>query len=545
MKLLPLLLLLACGPGPAPFSTETWDGPTSLEVRPADVSLETGPEGAAPVQFEAWATYGTEDPVRLDVVKWVVSNRSAGAIDEDGLFVPSMRNGGEAIVTATLDGVTGAAGLHVLYTEDVNPAGVDPEWFRLPELAADDPTAPNTDPWLYPPNDVVVPRNAPALQFMWQDMGARAYRLSFRSAITAIDVYSTDRTFIADNAAWTTMAATNAGGTVEVTLTASYSAGLRIQKPRRLGVNRLDASGSIIYWSTSRSGLIEIPYGLPARDFLTPNESGGHCVACHAVSRDGKVAFTYDGGNGSLGLKNVGDRSDVIPFGSGNTANFHTFSPEGDWLMSASRGHLLLFDARTGAYVSDVVPTGAATQPDWSADGDQVVYVSATERYEDWILGGSTTLYVMDHLGGGTFGAPRAILTTDGAWRAYYPAFSPDNQWIVFNRSTGDGYNDLDAELWVIAADGSGPAVRLDAANAGGNLTNSWPRWGPLPDDDILWLTFASTRPYGFVSPGNPQIWMTTFDPRLARQGLDPSTPASWLVNQDPVTNNHIPVWIE
>ena len=39
------------------------------------------------------------------------------------------------------------------------------------------------------------------------------------------------------------------------------------------------------------------------------------------------------------------------------------------------------------------------------------------------------------------------------------------------------------------------PAIRLDAANKDANLTNSWPRWGPLPDDDILWLATSSTRP--------------------------------------------------
>ncbi|HMV68406.1 MAG TPA: hypothetical protein PKA64_16275 [Myxococcota bacterium] len=545
MRTLPALIFAACSGAAAPPVQPEGEHPIAVEVRPADVEVVTSPGGAAPLVFEAWATYADGEPERVDVVQWSLSNRSAGALDTDGAFVASTTNGGEALVTATLDGVSGTAALHVVFEDALNPDGVDTSLFsgpRLPPLV-DDGGAPLTA-WLYPPDRVVVPRNAPALHFMWQDQGALAYRLSFRSPTTRIDVYTPRPEYVADEAMWARTAATNAGGDVSVELSAALPDGVRTEKGRQVHVNRLDAFGSIIYWSTSRSGLVEIPYGLPARDFLTPAETG-HCVACHAVSRDGRVAFTYDGGNGALGVKSIADRADIVGPDSGQAGNFHTFSPDGQLLVTASHGDLRLIDATTGAALGDVLTTGDATHPDWSPTDDALVFVRARSHIEDWILGGSTSLLMMDHLGGGSFGAPRLLVESDADHRLYYPSFSPDGAWVAYNRSTGDTYDDPDAELWVVAADGSSPPIRLDAANDVGPLTNSWPRWGPLPDDDVLWLTFASKRPYGFLTSGNPQIWMTAFDPTRAASGLDPSSPAAWLPNQDVTTNNHIPVWTE
>jgi Tol biopolymer transport system component len=159
-------------------------------------------------------------------------------------------------------------------------------------------------------------------------------------------------------------------------------------------------------------------------------------------------------------------------------------------------------------------------------------------------------LYLMDYTGQHSFGDPTLLVDPDDLFAdtdhlAFYPAWSPDGAWIAFNTSTGDSYDDEDAELWVVDAAGGTP-VLLEAANMGEGLTNSWPRWSPLPDDDILWLTFSSRRDYGYVAQrSEPQVWVTAFDPAEIEAGNDPSSPAFWLVGQDPMENNHVPVWIE
>ena len=62
-----------------------------------------------------------------------------------------------------------------------------------------------------------------------------------------------------------------------------------------------------------------------------------------------------------------------------------------------------------------------------------------------------------------TFG-PESMLVAD-ANNNYYPSFSPDGQWILFNKSTTTRQpartTTPSASLWVIKADGSAPPIQL------------------------------------------------------------------------------------
>ena len=514
-----------------------------LEVQPAAQVIITGPSGGEAVQFSASARTedGALEPVAL--VEWSVSNLSAGTIDEAGLFLPSTNNGGETWVTARFNGVEAQASLSVIYQERIVEEGANPGLFTG---GASD----GGDLWLYPEDGVNIPRNTPSIDFQWSDLAADTYRLELRSASTDLTVFTTAPGWEAAADLWTAIVATNAGGEVELDLTAATADGLVSSAPLRVAVNRMDAAGSILYWSTSTQGFMKIPYGDESEEFLTVNQTG-RCQGCHAVSSEGLFAFTYDGGNGPLGVKTLGLDDVMPPENTTFFGNFKSFSPDSDYLITTYGGALLLYDGRTSEYLHDVpLPEGTfATHVDWSPDGDRLVVTlhDGGEGWADWVLTSGGRIAVMDHLGDGGFGTPEVLHDPDDPFRAYYPTWSPDGRWIAFNVSTGDAYDDPDAELWVIDGDGGDP-VLLEAANQVGELSNSWPRWGPLPDDDILWLTFASRRAYGRYSDPelpNPQIWVAGFDPRLARQGEDPSWPAFWLPGQDIIQNNHIPLWAD
>lgn len=542
---LPLLAGACLGPPAAnPFDVApTFD----ISVAPDTLEIVAGPDGSTPVSFAATVHFpdGTEAPP--DAVAWGVSNRSIGDIDPDGLFTASGFTGGETWITAEVGGVVGRADVKVRYHEERVAEGLD--------VAAFDATpAPSADKWVYPADGVNLPRNTPSLLFEWTPLDGAVYRLEFTSAYTSMTIYTDQPEYVADGPTWATIAGTNAGGEVSVVLTLALADGSVLQEaPRTLHVNRMDAEGSVIYWSTTNSGLIKLPWGGVAANFLTPAETGGHCVGCHVLSNDGKLAFTYDGGNQGLGVKRVDDMSDVIglvPSGytPGTTwpaGNFKTFSPDGRLLLSAYLGNLKLYDADTGVFLKDVLSDGNATHVDWSPDGASVVFSRITgSREQDWQFSGVSQIAVLPHLGNGNFGAWEVIYQPTDGRKAYYPTFSPDGRWIAFNQSTGDANNDPDAELWVIDARSKKPPVRLTAANGEGQLTNSWPRWAPLPDDDVLWLAFSSARSYGTKAVGRPQIWVAGFDPKLAEAGTDPSWPAFWLPGQATDTSNHQPFWV-
>ncbi len=518
-----------------------------IRIDPVVIDLVTSPDGGDAFQFQVFATYADGTEAVLPEAEWSLSNSSTGEIDESGLFTPSTTNGGISYVSARFAGAASQSTLTLVYEEERVEEGADPTLFDgQAELEGAESI------WAYPEDGVNVPRNTPSIEFQWTGgEEAEGYRLHFRSEVTDLTVFTAESSWTADEATWQRIGSTNAGGEVTIELAQRVPVGVVVEPLRTVRINRMDADGSIFYWSTSASGIMEIPYGGVAEEFLTPNtapytgDSSTQCYACHVVSPTGLIAITYDGGNGRVGVKDMedlGEASDVIAYGDDVYANFKTFSPDGAFMLGTYAGALSLYDATTGTYLQDVSVDGTATHVDWSPDGTQVVLTLTDEHYADWHFTGGR-IAVMDHLGDGQFGEPRVLYRPE-VGIAYYPAFSPDSEWVAFNISTGDAYDDEDAEVMVISSTGGDP-VLLAAANQGEGLTNSWPRWGPLPDDDVLWLAFASKRAYGNVTADNPQIWVAGFDPERAREGVDPSWPAFWLPGQDTAQNNHIPVWTQ
>lgn len=530
-----LLLWLACAPEPADP-----DAVTALWVEPAELQVVTGPGGVDPIAFTATGDTEREQGIPLDTVSWSLSNQSAGEIDELGNFTPSTLNGGVTWVLAKLDGVEGLATVTVQYQEEVI---LDPE-IDTSTLLAGENTTNIQDFWLYPEDGVSLPRNTPAIRFNWSNLGAVAYRLRLQSPVTDVSVYTRELSWTADSESWQNIAATNAGGQVQVDLYAELADGNVVRtESRTVQVNRMGGRGSILYWSTAVGGVLEVPFGqLNPSDYLSTT-STGRCVGCHVVSSKGDIAFTWDGGNGGLGVKDAQTLEDRA--GSESVAaNFKTWSPDGERLMATFGGALMLLDAR-GVLLHEVPMEQSVTHPAWSPDGEFVALVLTPGHEYDWHFEGTGELATIRHMGDGIFDNPKVIFTPPAGYKAYYPSYSPDGDWIAFNVSTGDAYDDPDAELWVIDAKGKHDAIRLDAANLVGELTNSWSKWGPLPDDDILWLTFSSKRAYGDVSVNIPQVWVSAFDPELAFEGKDPSKPAFWLPGQDPTQGNHIPEWVQ
>jgi len=123
--------------------------------------------------------------------------------------------------------------------------------------------------------------------------------------------------------------------------------------------------------------------------------------------------------------------------------------PPGIWLVDPMR---------PGS--STKVPNSdGATTPDWSPNGEQLVFSSFQE-------GIGQEIYVIDRDGS------NLVRLTNNSVNEYYPAWSPDGTKIVFVREVGGTY-----DIWVMNADGTG----------GTQLTNTptvyetSPAWQPTP----------------------------------------------------------------
>jgi hypothetical protein len=197
------------------------------------------------------------------------------------------------------------------------------------------------------------------------------------------------------------------------------------------------------------------------------------------------------------------------------------------------------------------------TMPDWSPDGTQVLYVDTVapgttpaggpawfgnHNDDAHVFGGS--IWSAPYMGMGTFGTPTVIIQSSGD-NNYYPSFSPDGKFIVYNHvplqgskasiaactmpgagsNTGgscpnDSFSNPKARMMLLPT-GSNMPVDLEQANGSPaaspvDTSNSWPKWSPFVQtykgNALLWITFSSTRDYGLhvrnhtMVGGQPQI---------------------------------------
>lgn len=543
------LLAVAC-------ATPTDDGVVhggdvvDLRIEPDVAELSTEAGAPAEQAFTAVATFGDGAEGALDLVSWELSNASVGIIDSRGHFTSVDSNGGEATITATFLDHVATAELRVRHEAVRLEDGTDEA------IAAAFAAAEGGDESLailYPFDGTTVPRNLEGLEVEWTGaLPEEVQRLHFSSALESMDVITRNRhSWVVPVEVWESVSATNSRGAIEVQISSAAWDGqalsaLKHSPPIEVTVNRFDAEGSVLYWSTGETAVMRIVAGGGTAERFWPKAENGQCMGCHEIAESSqRMVVTQNGVNGTFQVVDVAEPAApalVFEATESKRMTFHALSPDGTRLLGVLQGDLVVYDVATNTLLATVTPdSGYYTHPTWSPDGTTVLATRATGSVmSDMGLNGSELVTM--HWTGSALTNVEVLVAAEPGQANYYASYSPDGDWIVFNRSTGDTYSDDDASVWLLSAAGGDP-IRLDAANGTGNLRNSLARWAPLPDDEILWLAFSSRRDRGSATSHFGQIWITAVDPALAAAGLDPSSAPYWLPGQDFNSDNHLPVW--
>jgi hypothetical protein len=560
------LALGACGGTPGDGDVVTPEPGDTLRVAPSLARLGVINGAAASQAFTV--TLVKVDGREIDVtsgVTWTLGDPLIGSF-AGPIFTARGGSAGVSPVTARLDILDGAAAIEV-FVRNVRVGTGAPT--NAPDLFAVGTEDPGVAPTIaYPPDQAIVPRNLGDLEMHWRDsFGHDLFEMSMVNDHVDLKVYvaGTGATGWAPFSTAEWYAASMGGRELTVNvraLTVASPQQIGVATPRKLLLTNNDLLGGLYYWAATAVG--GAPYGIfrhdfgnpgqPAEPFYTTTEAG-RCVACHALSRNGeRMTVVWDGGDGSSTVIDVASQTPMIPHNN-QFWNFAAYSPDGTRLVTSRGGTLSVRDGTTGA-VTGSVPTGSfATHPDFSPQNDLLAYSrndASAAGASDWAFTGGEIATIPYDAAAGTWGTPTTIIT--GGGNNYYPSVSPDGQWVLFNRSDADAYDDPNAELWVARIDGSG-ARKLDLANVGPGFTNSWARWAPFrssygPDgaaEDLFWITWSTKRDFGVRLEGvnRPQLWMSPFFPARVAAGGDPTAPAFRLPFQDLQSNNHIAQWTE
>ena len=425
---------------------------------------------------------------------------------------------------------------------------------------------------VYPPDGVILPPNTNSLEFHFiPAAGQTLFRFTFEAPSTTLEVYTgctavgAGCVFTPDPSFWSNLVA-YARGTAPVKwrvagVNGALPGNVGTSSVQALSFTEQDLTGGLYYWD-SAGKVVRYDYGYPnapSQVFLDRTSAGAStCVGCHVISRQGNlVAVGKDiPAPAPYSVVKVVSRT-VANSTQGpltGSANFFSFSPDEQHMLQSNGAKI---EWRNLVFGNTQQVTAQGTMPDWSPDGLSMVYVRPPTSLP-FGFGSpgvqSGTVMTMQFNGAG-FVSPQVLVPSNGQ-NNYYPTYSPDGDWVVFNRSPSNtdsmtnaapadgGYPD--GELWAVDAQGGTP-VKLATAGAPGNC--AWPKWAPVRHDyaggKVMWLTFSSARGYGLrlADWERTQLWMVAFDPDRMRAGQDPSFPAFWLPFQDISSGNHIGQW--
>jgi hypothetical protein len=536
-----------------------------------DDTIPQGPVDCAPALTEFSLVSGVTQDVQLEAsvegepatdVTWSVIS-GPGTVSASGLFTSSPIVGGEAIVQSWVNNEPGYCVVEMTMEGDQNETGDPglPAGFDSATVLTDDACAGEI---LYPLADSAMPGSFAPPVIQWSTGGFSHHALELSSQWTTVTVYTTDDQYEPSFEQWHGLTINDPGDTVTLTLTSgtwngSSFVGDVCTSTAATAVDVTDANlnGTIIYWAPPITKSISFDAdSVPVNS--TVAFASAVCHGCHTVNLGNPMRMTYGPGfPGSTALIDLSNPGTILQQWGGFFPLVDYGAPDntGGYVVAGETGFsgssLQLFDANTGAELGTIPTEKSPAMPNWSPDGTKLVYVGCD--------GGASALGAVDcdlytqtwDAASETFSNETLIAARTAGETLYYPTFSPDSQWIAYNRAVqgidaeGDtisSNSNPGAKVMLVSASG-GTQINLSLASGVGDLTNSWPRWAPSAGGSA-WLAWSSKRAYGHTVDGRAQLWVSQIDFSAAAAGDDASKPPVWLPGQLTSEGNHTPTWL-
>ncbi|MCS6856768.1 MAG: hypothetical protein NZM37_03565 [Sandaracinaceae bacterium] len=564
-----------------PGNQDALPPPSALRIEPVDPVLLVPAGASESLRFRAWFRESSGREIEVsEESTWNIAPPELGRFSGPLLETTPSR-GGRGSVVASYRGMVATTTITIRVEEVALGPGANSDIASRLDREASPGPSPEL---LYPFDRVMLPPNLRSLEFHIRPNGGEAFELRFESSIARLRLIFGCAERVGDGCIlpidsrlWERLRnAAPRGEALRYRLRAATPAGnVHESEERTLFFAEEGISGGVYYWNAGEGSIDRFEFGVPGarpERFIDVRRTGARtCVGCHALSRDGsRIAVGTDFPTTTLQVFEVARRNRLFMLGNHNDffpqqPNFFSFSPDARALVTSSLRGLRILDASTGAVMAEGLGGGPASQPDWSPDGNHIVFVrhdgGRAAGLND-VPGVKSGRIAVIHREGSGWSAPRELVAMPNV-NHYYPAYSPDGRFIVYCRSpsnsnsTGSDDGSMgsddeptfvrDAELWIIPSDGSGPARKVNVISG---LGDSWPKWDPTTYEHeghpLFWLSWTSRRAYGLrLREGEQaQIWMAAFNPEAAARGEEGFYPPFWLPFQNIRTSNHIPQWV-
>ena len=536
----------------------------SLTITPMNPTLDVtfGTPGST-VQFEATSFGQPVTPI------WYLNTPEAGAIDANGLFTANGAAGGKITVTAALGDKVASTTLTINLTIVENPAG-------LPQDQQDVLTAPGgtPDPSFvspYPYDGTIFPRAIPAPQVHVNGASGTATMLKItQPGCSYTGFFGPAAQIPMGQPAWEALGTCSSGQDFSVEIAKLVNGQKVGPLTRTWRVATAKLHGTIFYntYDSALAGYTGAMMRFKA-EATSPEVLVGNCTVCHSISSDGSTAAaanhngsggTFDLSGGMINPPNVWTTAELTAFAAlypqGGDVVVVQGAPGPSWppnTPGTSGGpYLSALHYKDGTTIpSSGIEAHFAQTPVFSHDGTMLAFVDRNAGDYSSVL----ALYDYDH-STYKFSNYRVIGTPPPGRHFSWPAFTPDNKWVVYQDGIGD-----DLATWFTNT-GKLRAVNVETLESLqlGSLNGDGYMPGGLRDEDLnyeptilpvaaggyFWIMFTSRRTFGNVLTGSrdqtKRLWVAAFDV-TADGSADPSHPAFYIPGQELGSGNSRGFW--
>jgi hypothetical protein len=547
-----------------------------IEITPKNPILKIElPLAGQTIQFQC-LDVKTKAPVAAD---WKLSAPDLGQISPLGLFTPSGKKTGEVDVTCTSGKATAKTKLTVLIHAMDNSGGVSPN--DQATLKAPAPGQGDVGwKFLYPYDKTVFPRGilAPEIQLTSGNNQASTYYVHIVTKTFEYEGFfsgNPNQTRLQmSQAAWDALTSSAGGSSVDVQISKLYN-GVKYGPIFRSWTLAKGTLHGTVYYNTYDSpmagqtgAMMRIKGNSP-----TPEVLIGNCTVCHSIGSDGSTAAAanhggqggvFDLSNGGLNPPIVWQEQERAAFAGIYPKNGEVLvinaAPGQSWPPNTPGTSIGPFKSELRSKTGQVIPnTGIesyyAMSPVFAHDGTMLAFNDRAGGQNGQGWPGKLALLDYDHPNK-KFSNYRVLMTPQQGHQVSWPAFTPDNKYVVYQDGTGEDlatWNTNTGKIYAVDVQ-TKQVTFLAALNGDGYMPagardenlNYEPTIAPVASGGYIWVMFTSRRTYGNELTGDrsetKRLWVSAFDLNAA-PGVDPSHPAFYVPGQEMQSGNSRGFW--